>query len=46
MWQRNHDPLAGFSHRLAQIKFIIFELFCLGSIFYVLYLVVKREFGL
>lgn len=43
---RNFDRLTEFSHRLAQIKFIIFELFCMGSFFYVLYLVVKHEFGL
>lgn len=34
-----------FTLRIFQIKFVAFEVVCLASFFYVLYLVVKREFG-
>ena len=39
------DKLARFSYRIFQIMFVVFEAVLLGCFFYVLYLVVKREFG-
>ena len=36
---------ANVSNRVFKIKFMAFEAVCLGSFFYVLYLVVKHEFG-
>jgi hypothetical protein len=41
----DEEKLKQFSNRVFQIKFIAFEAVCLGSFFYVLYLVVKRELG-
>jgi hypothetical protein len=46
--QRRHpeeEKLEQFTLRIFQIKFVAFEVVCLASFFYVLYLVVKREFG-
>ena len=41
----DEEKLKQFSNRVFKIKFMAFEAVCLGSFFYVLYLVVKHEFG-
>ena len=43
--RRPEDKLAQFSYRIFQVKFIVFESVLLGCFLYVLYLVVKHEFG-
>jgi hypothetical protein len=46
--QRRHsdeDKLKQFSYRIFQIKFIVFETVLLACFLFVLYQVVKREFG-
>jgi hypothetical protein len=43
--RRQSDPLTEFSHRLAQIKFIIFEIAILGIFLYGLYRLVRLEVG-
>jgi hypothetical protein len=42
---RHSDRLTEFSHRLAQIKFIIFEIVFLGIFLYGLYRLVRVEVG-
>ena len=43
--RREPDRLIEFSHRLAQIKFIIFELVFFAVFLYGLYQVVRHEVG-
>jgi hypothetical protein len=45
MQRRSPDKLTEFSYRLAQIKFVIFELVFFGLSLYGLYQVVKHQFG-
>jgi hypothetical protein len=47
MPERNRDDrLAQFSYRIFQVKFVVFEVVLLGCFIFVLYLVVRREFGI
>jgi hypothetical protein len=43
--RRMNGKLEKFSYRIFQIKFIVFESVLLGCFLFVLYLVVKHEFG-
>ena len=43
--RHGEQKLAQFSYRIFQIKFIVFESVLLGCFLYVLWQVVKHEFG-
>ena len=44
-WQDQNRKLEKFSYRILQIKFIVFETVLLACFLFVVYVVVKREFG-